>query len=164
LFDEPATLAGLVIGGVLSAALALVYRRRFRRSGILCFFTCWAFSMVLVGMFIAGGRPLELRGIDFRRLQSCEVGNTGLMDLQSIGNVGMYMPLSFFLVLLTKNTWLSLAASLVVVGSLEFIQSVTDFGVCELADVVHNVIGVCLGVTCGVFASVAWRRLRETAG
>jgi hypothetical protein len=73
---------------------------------------------------------------------------------ERVGNVLMFVPMTFFAVLASRRPALVAAAGIALSGVIELTQSVTHLGrQCAGFDLVNNGIGVVLGVLLGVLAA-----------
>ena len=68
-----------------------------------------------------------------------------------VGNVLIFIPLGFLLPLIgdkTKNFFISMMASLVVILGIEYFQLYTAFGVFDVDDIILNLTGAVIGYIC----------------
>jgi VanZ like family len=73
---------------------------------------------------------------------------------ERVGNIAMFVPLTFFAVLASRRPWLVAAGGVLISGAIELTQSVMHLGrECVGYDWVNNAIGAVLGVLLGVLAT-----------
>jgi len=136
----------LCVGSALGIAIAYLLSRTFDIpfAGV---------SLILVGllgivlaMFFAGGRVLEFRGVDPSLISSCTTGDLTAWDAQAILNSILFLPFTLGVTLVARKTRMAVSTSVTLIVALETLQAVTNQGVCEVADLVHNFVGVAAGI------------------
>ena len=107
-----------------------------------------------IGRFAVGGlNPLTT-------LQQCMAGSLSLAGIYEQLNVAILIPFAIFGTLATRRPLPIAASCLAVSGFVEFVQSATGGGQCQMRDLVHNTAGGLLGVLLAVV--VLWLRARRS--
>ena len=146
LATEPHILIALCVGSVLDIAIAYLLSRTFNIPFAGVSLTLVGLLGIVLAMFFAGGRAREFRGVDPSLISSCTTGDLTAWDAQAILNSILFLPFTLGVTLVARKTRTAVATSVALIVALETLQAVTNQGVCEAADLVHNLVGVAAGI------------------
>jgi VanZ like family len=152
LSTEPSVLAMLLCGCIVSLALAYTIGRSQGSAFLPIFMSLISFFAAATAMFVSGGRVLGFHQVSLDLLASCGIGDPLHFDPQAILNIILFIPFSISLMFASRKMVRTILNSIIVVLSLEFLQTIGNYGVCEGDDVFHNIMGATLGVFIARFA------------
>ena len=89
----------------------------------------------------------------------CAVGSFSLSNTYERLNVAMLVPFALFGTFAVRRPAALVAASVLLSGTVEYVQSATGGGTCQLRDIAHNTSGAALAVALGW----GWLRARESS-
>ncbi|WP_249037401.1 VanZ family protein [Actinoplanes xinjiangensis] len=153
---------------VLCLALAWLCRRLLRFSMVWSFLASLSLGGVVLAMFVSGRRGLEFDAIDVELIASCSgTERLTVLDAQAVLNAVLYVPFTFAAAMASRKAAASAATAAVFVFLAEGLQTAMNRGVCEIADIIHNLAGVVVGAAAAYSVhrlTAIGRRERRQAG
>ena len=103
-----------------------------------------AYAFVILYFTILKRKPFEGKHLELRLFWSYQ-WNAGLLR-QIIGNIVIFIPVGFLYGMLSENRRRVLVVCGLYSALIELLQWVFKLGLCELDDIVHNLLGAAIGL------------------
>ena len=158
--DHPQVPLAFILGCLLLGALAdgVAVRRGWPRLPAVLAACCLALTLAVT--LVRTGADYEAAGwgpIGVARV--CAVGSFSLSNTYERLNVAMLVPFALFGTLAVRRPAALVVASVLLSGTVEYVQGATGGGTCQLRDMVHNTGGAVLAVALGW----GWLRARGSS-
>ncbi len=158
--DHPQVPLAFILGCLLLGALAdgVAVRRGWPR--LPAVLAACGLALTLAVTLVRTGADYEAAGwgpIGVARV--CAVGSFSLSNTYERLNVAMLVPFALFGTLAVRRPAALVVASVLLSGTVEYVQGATGGGTCQLRDMVHNTGGAVLAVALGW----GWLRVRESS-